>query len=70
MKNIKMNQKNDLLFQTWKNLNEKFPNWKNNKTLKNEKKLKNFYMRSVNKTTFKIYSKIFSLKKQKGKVNA
>ena len=55
--------RNDLLFQTWKNLNEKFPNWKNNKILKNEKTAKNLYMRSVNKTTFKIYAKIFSLKK-------
>ena len=55
--------RNDLLFQTWKNLNEKFPNWKNNKILKNEKTVKNLYIRSVNKTTFKIYAKIFSLKK-------
>ena len=55
--------RNDLLFQTWKNLNEKFPNWKNNKILKSEKTVKNLYIRSVNKTTFKIYAKIFSLKK-------
>lgn len=40
---------------TWENLNTKFPNWKNNKILKRNKTLKDRYMRSVNKFTYKIY---------------
>ncbi len=55
--------KEELIFETWKNLNEKFPNWKQNKILKTTKSLKNLYMKTVNKTTYKIYCKIFSLKK-------
>ena len=51
--------KEKLLFETWKNLNEKFPNWKKNKILNKQKSKKNLYIKSVNKTTFKIYSKIF-----------
>lgn len=50
--------KNKLLDNTWKNLNTKFPEWKNNKILKNNKTIKNLYIRSVNKVTFKIYSYI------------
>ena len=53
----------ELLSQTWKNLNMKFPKWKENKILKNGKGNKNRYMKSVNKTTFKIYSCLFRLKK-------
>ena len=51
--------KEKLLFETWKNLNEKFPNWKKNKILNKQKSKKNLYIKSINKTTFKIYSKIF-----------
>lgn len=51
-----------LLKQTWINLNEKFPKWKQNKILKEGKNKKNIYMRTVNKFTFPIYCKIFSLK--------
>ena len=50
--------KKELLSKTWENLNSKFPNWKNNKILKNNKNMKNLYIRSVNKITFKIYSYI------------
>ncbi len=49
-----------LLNETWQNLNTKFPNWKSNKILK-EKSMNNIYMRSVNKFTYKIYCKIFSI---------
>ena len=43
---------------TWEKLNTKFPNWKNNKKLKRNKTLKDRYMKSVNKFTYKIYCTI------------
>ena len=49
--------KEQLLFETWGNLNTEFPKWKKNKYLK-EKSLKNFYMKTINKFTFRLYSKI------------
>lgn len=52
------NLKKDLIKLTWKNLNNKFPNWKKNKYLKENRTLKNLYIRSINKFTFNIYSKI------------
>ncbi len=48
-----------LIKLTWKNLNSKFPNWKQNKYLKENKTLKNLYIKSINKITFSIYSKLF-----------
>ncbi len=42
------------LDETWNSLNTKFPVWKKNKILK-KKSLKNLYMKSVNRFTFKIY---------------
>lgn len=54
-KNIRKN----LLNKTWEKLNTNFPNWKNNKILNNTNSIKNLYIRSINKTTFKIYSLIF-----------
>lgn len=59
---VKIKDKNirkDLLNKTWENLNTNFPNWKNNKILNNTNSIKNLYIRSINKTTFKIYSLIF-----------
>jgi len=53
--------KKDLLTITWKKLNETFPEWKKNIYLKKSKSLKNLYISSVNKFTFKIYSVILSL---------
>ena len=50
----------ELLCDTWKNLNSKFPEWKKNKILKN-KGWKNIYMKTVNRYTFKIYCKIFEV---------
>ena len=47
-----------MLKTTWENLNTKFPNWKNNEILKKNKSLKDIYMKSVNKFTYKIYCKI------------
>ena len=49
----------ELLNKTWENLNKNFPQWKNNKILNENKSLKNKYIKSVNKYTFKIYSCIF-----------
>ena len=49
--------KEKLLYETWQNLNTKFPDWKKNKYLKN-KSLKNLYMRSVNSKTYELYCKI------------
>lgn len=53
-----------LLSETWNNLNSRFPNWKNNKILKKGKSKKDRYIKSVNKITFKIYGKLFRIKKQ------
>lgn len=52
--------KKELLNKTWENLNIKFPNWKKNKILNKAKGLKNLYIKSVNKFTFKIYSFILN----------
>ncbi len=53
--------RNELLEITWNNVNTKFPNWKNNRILKTEKSKKNLYLKSINKITYKIYSKIFAI---------
>ena len=59
---VKINDKNirnELLDKVWKDLNTKFPNWKKNRILNKSKTAKNLYMKSVNKFTYKIYTKIF-----------
>ena len=43
-----------LFFETWQNVNTRFPNWKNNAILKTGKGLKNVYMRHINKRTFRL----------------
>ena len=48
-----------LLKQTWDNLNNNFPDWKKNYYLKHNKSKKNFYMKTVNKFTYKIYCEVF-----------
>lgn len=53
--------RNKLVEMTWQNLNEKFPNWKDNKILKNSKSMKNIYIKTVNRFTYKIYSKLFRI---------
>lgn len=55
--------KKELLNTTWTKLNEKFPNWKKNKILKENKSMKNLYMKTINKITYKIYCAIFSIVK-------
>lgn len=49
--------RNRLIKETWNNLNSKFPNWKKNKILNEEKTSKNRYMKSMNSFTYKIYTK-------------
>lgn len=55
--------KRELLNTTWTNLRKKFPNWKKNKILKENKSIKNLYMKTINKITYKIYCTIFSIVK-------
>ena len=42
------------LNDTWNNINTNFPNWRKNRLLK-KKSIKNMYIKSVNRFTFKIY---------------
>lgn len=61
---VKINDKDiksQLLKRTWENVNIKFPEWKKNPILKNNKSLKDIYLKTINKTTYKIYCKILSL---------
>ena len=48
--------RNKLFYETWQNLNTKFPDWRKNEILK-QKSLKNKYMRTINKNTYKFYCK-------------
>lgn len=50
-----------LLTESWERLNSNFPNWKENVILKTVNIGKNKYMRTVNKSTYKIYSKILEI---------
>ena len=50
-----------LLTESWERLNLNFPNWKENVILKTVNIGKNKYMRTVNKSTYKIYSKILEI---------
>lgn len=50
-----------LLTASWERLNLNFPNWKENVILKTVNIGKNKYMRTVNKSTYKIYSKILEI---------
>ena len=50
-----------LLTESWERLNSNFPNWKENVILKTVNIGKNKYMRTINKTTYKIYSKILEI---------
>lgn len=54
-------KRKELIQKTWQELNEKYPDWKRNKILNNKNTKKNRYMRTVNKLTYKIYTKIFTI---------
>lgn len=43
-----------LIYETWQNVNTKFPNWKQNNILKKDKNIKNFYLRMLNNLTYNI----------------
>ncbi len=60
VKIVDKNIREDLLQKTWENLNTKFPEWKKNEILKKNKTVKGFYMKTVNKYTYKLYTKIFT----------
>lgn len=49
----------ELLNETWIYLNEKFPQWKQNKILNTNLNNKKRYMLSVNRITYRIYATIF-----------
>ncbi len=51
----------ELLNQTWIQLNENFPNWKQNKILNKNLTNKKRYMLSVNRFTFRIYSWLYKI---------
>lgn len=46
----------ELLDYSWNKLNVNFPNWKKNIYLKKYKDVKNIYMKTINKVTFKMYT--------------
>jgi hypothetical protein len=53
-----------ILKENWQILNKTFPCWRKNKILKKENSLRDIYFKSVNKYTYKIYSKIFCIGKK------
>ena len=55
------NIRKQLLNKTWINLNENFPLWKENKILNTQKSNKNRYMKTINRFTYRIYSRLFSI---------
>lgn len=50
-----------LINETWNKLNSEFPNWKKNKILNAVNIGKNKYMRTINKFTYMIYTRLFKL---------
>lgn len=54
-------KRKELINKTWESLNSKYPNWKKNRILNSVKMNKNRYMKTINKFTFKIYTKIFGI---------
>lgn len=59
IKNKKIRKR--LLQQTWDLLNERFPKWRKNKILRDNNSMKNLYIKSINKISYKFYCKIFSM---------
>ena len=55
------NIQEQLLQTTWENVNTKFPNWKKNPILKKNTSLKDLYLKTINKTTYKIYCTILGI---------
>lgn len=55
------NIRKQLLNQTWIELNENFPYWKENKILNTNKSKKNKYMLSMNRVSYRIYTSILRI---------
>ena len=53
--------KKQLLNEVWISLNEKFPNWKENKILNTNLDNKKRYMLSVNRFTYRLYARIYTI---------
>ena len=51
----------ELLEMTWNKVYTNFPDWKKNEILNKNKSKKNLYLKSINKTTYKIYATILSI---------
>ena len=51
----------ELLEMTWNKVYTNFPDWKKNEILNKSKNKKNLYLKSINKTTYKIYATILSI---------
>lgn len=51
----------ELLKQTWENLNTNFPNWKKNTILKNNNSFNGKFMKTINSTSYKIYTKMLGV---------
>lgn len=49
-----------LTYETWQNVNTKFPGWRKNSILNRDKTLNNFYMKHLNKATYSLICKILS----------
>lgn len=54
-------ERKEIIHLAWKSLNMQFPGWKENIYIK-EKGLKNVYMKTVNKFTLKIYTRLARMK--------
>lgn len=51
----------ELQNKTWNLINEKFPEWKKNRIIRTDKSLKNKYLKTINKFTYKIYCILFRI---------
>lgn len=50
-----------LLNETWMQLNEHFPHWKQNKILSRGISFKKIYLRSINRISYRIYTRLFRI---------
>lgn len=50
--------KDKLLKETWYRVHKNFPNWKQNPILKRNKSIKDLYLKTINKATFRLYELI------------
>ena len=53
--------RNEIFKENWEFLNAYFPNWKSNPTLKQQKGLKNSYMRRMNRILYDVMSKLMPI---------